>query len=145
MKIKTFSISTTGTSLILISVVLALIFIGSVVAELSVKKELDFGIMKLGESKSVIIANISETITPGHLNITTSCAGGEAISGNLLYFSSGILKTIALPLIGNITFTENIDSGQMNITLTGQKQGIYNCTLNFIGSNTTIINQVDEL
>ncbi len=98
MRFKTFSISAGSTSLILISAVLALIFIGSVVAELSVKKELDFGIMKLGESKSVTIANISETITPGHLNITTNCAGGEAISGNLLYFSSGILKTTLLEI-----------------------------------------------
>jgi hypothetical protein len=128
-----------STFLFLVAAVTAVTFVGSVVAYVSMASSIDYEQIKIGEVKPKLLATVNETISPYNLNFTTTCEGMQTIRANLKYVSTGFNRTRTLELNGTTVFPEPIDPGDIYLEVIGMQQGKFNCTLQPIASNETII------
>ena len=146
MRFKIFSLSFSASWLTIATAVFAtLILVGAGISQLSIMKQVDYGQTKIGEPKSLMIAKINQTISPGHLNFSTACTGSSLITASVQYFSGGVLRSDPLNLNGLTVFGVTIDAQPMNITVSSLAQGRWNCTTEPVASNFTNITFVDAL
>jgi hypothetical protein len=128
-----------STFLFLITIATAVTFVGAVVSYVSMASSIDYEQIKIGEVKPKLLATVNETISPYNLNFTTTCIGSEAIRANIKYISTGFNRTRTLELNGTTIITEPIDPGDILLEVIGMQQGKFNCTLQPVASNETII------
>jgi len=131
--------------LLLTSIVGAVVFSGAVVAYVSVINALDFDMMKIGETQTKTLAVVNETIEPYNLNVSVVCLGKDSISAKLEFKSNDFPASKPLDLNGTTPIDSKIDSGNITLTVIGTKQGAFDCMLEPIASNYTIIEFVDAI
>ena len=147
-KIKVFGISLTLWQLLLVSAVVAELVIGGIgVAEMTVVKTRDFGIMKINEEKTRAIAYVNSTITES-VNFTSNCTSPEMFQAVIRTPVGSSLNNIPFVPNGLTVINKKNDTLAVgNVTLSTRiiSQGAYNCTISIDSVNTTMLTWVDDL
>ena len=119
----------------------AVIFSGFVVAEISFQSTLDYGQMKKEEVKDMTLATLNQSVDPYNLNFSMNCTGQDKlVYAKLKYMSDEVAQTKNLALDGLTPIDQLMDAGMINLSVKGNTQGFWNCSLGIIASNYTLVN-----
>ena len=140
-KIRIFGAAVSVWPLVACIALASVVISGTVIAEVLFKNNIDYGQMKKQEIKSLLIATTNQTIDPYNLNFTTNCTSADAILSLKLDFKSDSVDTSKILVInGNTSIDVPIDAGNISLTVKAGSQGFFNCSVQPIASNYTLVN-----
>jgi len=136
-------------TLLLVGIAVAeIILTGMAISQVTMPLWISLGQRKIGETVERVLGIVNQTISDS-FNLTVVCLGRDSI---LLTLKTPLpVRNIPLDLNGTTVITKPDDAttyinpGNLTLIISHIKQGAYNCTIQPLVTNNTIIQWVEEL
>jgi len=130
---------------VIIPIVIAetILIVGTVIGQIEFPLNINFGLTKINEVKTKIIAVVDSQIST-EIILTTNCIPNGIVSGIIRLPEGSNNTVVTWNTQGNTTISPNILTGNISIGITSLQQGNYNCSVAVIADPTTNITWISS-